>query len=152
MTKFGSLKRDNEEKPKLVKPSPDGTIESSSDTLPTPPDGGWGWMVVLGSFMIHVIADGVAYSFGIFLSDLIDHFDAGRGEVGWISSLMVGMTFCSGESKVPGGQGTRVPLVLCLDFLNIYWIFHASHLECYHIKLLNVMYFSEISQQNWNTV
>lgn len=96
MTKFGSLKRDDEQKPKLVKPSPDGTIVSSSDTLPTPPDGGWGWMVVLGSFMIHVIADGVAYSFGIFLGDLIEHFDAGRGDVGWISSLMVGITYCSG--------------------------------------------------------
>ena len=113
MTKFGSLKRDNEDKPKLVKPSSDGTIESSSDTLPTPPDGGWGWMVVLGSFMIHVIADGVAYSFGIFLGDLIDHFDAGRGDVGWISSLMVGMTFCSGGWGAGGRvQGDMCPLTL----------------------------------------
>ena len=29
------------------------TIETKS--LPTPPDGGWGWMVVFASFMIHVL-------------------------------------------------------------------------------------------------
>lgn len=110
MTKFGSLKRDSEQKPKLVKSSPDATVVSSNDTLPTPPDGGWGWMVVLGSFFIHVIADGVAYSFGIFLGALIDDFDAGRGDVGWISSLMVGMTFCSGPivSALTNKYGCRV--------------------------------------------
>lgn len=30
--------------------------EEESD-LPPPPDGGWGWMVVFGSFMIHVISE-----------------------------------------------------------------------------------------------
>lgn len=24
--------------------------------LPVPPDGGWGWMVVFGSFMIHIMS------------------------------------------------------------------------------------------------
>lgn len=30
-------------------------------------DGGWGWIVVVGSFFIHVFADGIVYSFGILL-------------------------------------------------------------------------------------
>lgn len=30
-------------------------------------DGGWGWIVVIGSFFIHVFADGIVYSFGILL-------------------------------------------------------------------------------------
>jgi hypothetical protein len=29
--------------------------EELSLTMPQPPDGGWGWMVVLGSFMIHIV-------------------------------------------------------------------------------------------------
>ena len=64
--------------------------------LPTPPDGGWGWMVVFGSFIIHVIADGVAYSFGIFYIEFLEYFQAGRGPTGWIGSLMVGITWGSG--------------------------------------------------------
>lgn len=30
--------------------------EDEDSELPPPPDGGWGWMVVFGSFMIHVIS------------------------------------------------------------------------------------------------
>jgi len=36
----------------------DSSSEDPSDSsLPTPPDGGWGWWVVFGSFMIHVIGE-----------------------------------------------------------------------------------------------
>ncbi|CAB4063538.1 SLC16A14 [Lepeophtheirus salmonis] len=45
--------------------------------LPPPPDGGWGWFVVFGSFMIHVIADGVTYSFGIFIEEFMHYFGVG---------------------------------------------------------------------------
>ncbi|ELT97769.1 hypothetical protein CAPTEDRAFT_62745, partial [Capitella teleta] len=64
--------------------------------LPTPPDGGWGWMVVFGSFMIHVVADGVAYSFGVFLPTFLEYFDSPRSETAWLGSLMIGVTWGSG--------------------------------------------------------
>ena len=75
-----------------------GKRQVTEEVLPTPPDGGWGWMVVFGSFIIHVIADGVAYSFGIFYIEFLEFFGAGRGPTGWIGSLMVGITWGSGLS------------------------------------------------------
>ncbi|CAH1982807.1 unnamed protein product [Acanthoscelides obtectus] len=69
--------------------------EEESDS-PAPPDGGWGWMVVFGSFMIHVITDGVTYSFGIFYDEFLDYFKEGKGPTSWILSILVGVTLCSG--------------------------------------------------------
>jgi hypothetical protein len=61
------------------------------------PDGGWGWMVVFASFMIHLIADGVTYTFGIFYFELLKHFASGKGLTAWIPSIMTGMTFAIGQ-------------------------------------------------------
>ena len=65
--------------------------------LPPAPDGGWGWVVVFGSFMVHVIADGIAYSFGIYVEDFVAHFGCSRGAVGTLGSLMLGVTWGSGK-------------------------------------------------------
>ncbi|XP_001606934.1 monocarboxylate transporter 13 isoform X1 [Nasonia vitripennis] len=63
---------------------------------PPPPDGGWGWVVVFASFMVHVITDGVTYSYGIFHADFLLYFGASDQAVSWITSLLVGVTYCSG--------------------------------------------------------
>lgn len=34
-------------------------------------DGGYGWLVVLGSFLIHVFADGFVYSFGVIGESIV---------------------------------------------------------------------------------
>ncbi|XP_023340234.1 monocarboxylate transporter 12 isoform X2 [Eurytemora carolleeae] len=70
--------------------------EEDNQPIVPPPDGGWGWAVVFASFMIHVIADGITYSFGIFLVELIRVFDSDRGATSLIPSILVGVTLGSG--------------------------------------------------------
>ncbi|XP_033169755.1 monocarboxylate transporter 12 [Drosophila mauritiana] len=70
--------------------------EMDMERQPTPPDGGWGWVVVFGSFMIHIVTDGMTYSFGIFYNEFLDYFNEGKGYTAWIASIMVGVTFSSG--------------------------------------------------------
>ncbi|KAF8767570.1 Monocarboxylate transporter 12 like protein [Argiope bruennichi] len=69
---------------------------SEEATMPTPPDGGWGWVVVFASFMIHVVADGVTYTFGIFYYEFLKYYGESKGTTAWVASIMVGTTYCIG--------------------------------------------------------
>ncbi|XP_043685849.1 monocarboxylate transporter 9 isoform X1 [Vespula pensylvanica] len=74
-------------------------MENNSLRIPAlakPPDGGWGWVVVFASFLIHVIIDGMTYSFGVFYLELLYYFEEGKGATAWIASILVGVTLCSG--------------------------------------------------------
>ncbi len=67
---------------------------------PIATDGGWGWVVVFGSFLIHVFADGIVYSFGIMVSELLDAFGEGRAKTSWVVSLLVGLTLGTGSPTI----------------------------------------------------
>ncbi|CAL1534046.1 unnamed protein product [Lymnaea stagnalis] len=55
-----------------------------------PPDGGWGWVVVLSSFSISLLVDGVCFSFGIFFDEFREEFGTNKGETSWIGSVLNG--------------------------------------------------------------
>ncbi|CAG5118616.1 unnamed protein product [Candidula unifasciata] len=57
---------------------------------PTPPDGGWGWMVVLASFLCNMIVDGVCFSFGVVAKTYQKEFAASHSMVGWVGSSLAG--------------------------------------------------------------
>lgn len=65
--------------------------------LPPPPDGGWGWVIVAVSFLCNAIVDGIAYSFSPFLDTISVQFDAPKGKVAWIPSLLAGVYLSAGE-------------------------------------------------------
>lgn len=68
---------------------------------PSPPDGGWGWVVCAASFLCNMILDGIAYCFGVMISPLCDYFDSDKGTVSWVGSLLCGVYLMSGP--VVGG-------------------------------------------------
>ena len=59
-------------------------------------DGGWGWMVVLGSFLCQLIADGCAFSFGILYVELLDYFGESKSKTAWIGSLFIAVPLITG--------------------------------------------------------
>ena len=79
------------------------------------PDGGWGWMIVFASFMIHFIMDGwvnrvcfslkneligdrITYSMGdVFLRPMIDDLKKSRGSVSTIFGLLPAITLATGK-------------------------------------------------------
>jgi hypothetical protein len=61
-----------------------------------PPDGGWGWVVVVAAFVTNLIADGVTFTFGIIYVDLLRYFGEGKSKTAWIGGLFMSMPLISG--------------------------------------------------------
>ncbi|OWF52347.1 Monocarboxylate transporter 12 [Mizuhopecten yessoensis] len=55
-----------------------------------PPDGGWGWVVMLSTFVISMIIDGVNFTFGIFVPAFLRHFGESKGKTQSLNSVMFG--------------------------------------------------------------
>ncbi|XP_019646470.1 PREDICTED: monocarboxylate transporter 12-like [Branchiostoma belcheri] len=56
-----------------------------------PPNGGWGWMVVVGTFFIHVVVVGSTKAFGVFYAEFREVFQESAGITSFISSILGGM-------------------------------------------------------------
>ena len=54
-------------------------------------DGGYGWVIVAASFLAYFIADGWAYSFGIFYPEILAVFNEGKGKTALIGALLYGI-------------------------------------------------------------
>lgn len=72
----------------------------------TPPDGGWGWAVVLGAF----ISIGFSYAFPksltIYYKEIQEYFSVSYSQIAWVSSVMLAAMYAGGEWKLAAGQQT----------------------------------------------
>ena len=55
-------------------------------------DGGWGWVIVFGTFFIIFLIGGANFSFSLLYLEFVDLFGASRAVAGWIASLHMFMT------------------------------------------------------------
>jgi MCP family monocarboxylic acid transporter-like MFS transporter 2 len=79
----------------------------------TPPDGGWGWAVVVGAF----ISIGFSYAFPksitVFFKEIEGIFNATTSEVSWISSIMLAVMYAGGpiSSVLVNKYGSRPVMI-----------------------------------------
>ncbi|XP_056305997.1 monocarboxylate transporter 2 [Danio aesculapii] len=79
----------------------------------TPPDGGWGWAVVFGSF----ISIGFSYAFPksltIYFKEIQDYFSISYSQIAWVSSIMLATMYAGGpvSSILVNRYGSR-PVVI----------------------------------------
>ncbi|XP_020785448.2 monocarboxylate transporter 2-like [Boleophthalmus pectinirostris] len=79
----------------------------------TPPDGGWGWAVVLASF----ISIGFSYAFPksltVYFKEIQEYFGVSYSEIAWVSSVMLATMYAAGpiSSVLVNRYGSR-PVVM----------------------------------------
>ncbi|XP_028601459.2 monocarboxylate transporter 2 [Podarcis muralis] len=78
-----------------------------------PPDGGWGWVVVFGSF----ISIGFSYAFPkaitVFFKEIQEIFGTSYSQIAWISSIMLAVMYAGGpiSSVLVNKYGSRPVMI-----------------------------------------
>ena len=65
----------------FMSPAPAVTVQQASK-----PDGGWGWLVCVGTFLVNFIVFGIHNSFGVIYANLLDELRLGEAETGRLLS------------------------------------------------------------------
>ncbi|KAJ6217390.1 hypothetical protein RDWZM_008547 [Blomia tropicalis] len=78
------------------------------------PDGGYGWVIVLASFLCNLIVDGIAYTFGLFLDIFVLHFGTSKSKVALCGALLNGCYLGAGPiiSSLANRYGCRFVTIL----------------------------------------
>ncbi|XP_032293102.1 monocarboxylate transporter 9 isoform X1 [Drosophila virilis] len=61
-----------------------------------PPDGGYGWVVLILSFLAQLIVDGIVFTIGILLPHMANEFNVSNGQVVLVGSVQIGCYFFGG--------------------------------------------------------
>lgn len=94
----------------------DSICSSKSEQEPEPqiPDGGWGWVVVVASFFVATVADGLAFSYGLVNERLVIFFGKTEAQTSIIGSLFISVPLIAGPimSALVDRYGCRKMTVL----------------------------------------
>ncbi|KAK7078555.1 hypothetical protein SK128_024200 [Halocaridina rubra] len=103
------------------------------------PDGGWGWVVVAASFMVHCIADGVTMSFGVLFVELLNYFEEGKSLTSWVGSLFMAIPLLAGPlaSVLTDRYGCRT-VTICGAVVACFGSFVSAFVNTIPLLLLTV--------------
>lgn len=62
-------------------------------------DGGWGWLVCFGSFVINFILDGIMFFFGVMLFIFFEYFGEFKAKIFWIGFVLFGLSMIFGKVR-----------------------------------------------------
>lgn len=71
--------------------------KNNKDSTDLAPDGGWGWIVCIGTFFANFIADGTMFSSGVQMMAFLKYFGETKAATAWVSSSQLGLSMMMGE-------------------------------------------------------
>lgn len=75
------------------------SVVSSDQTVNGPPDGGWGWVIMVASLILIFLTDGVAFSVGTLYPSIKEDFDADSAKASLVSSLINAFSLLLGKTS-----------------------------------------------------
>ncbi|XP_034102187.1 uncharacterized protein LOC117566752 [Drosophila albomicans] len=104
-----------------------------------PPDGGYGWLVLVLSFLAQLIVDGIVFSIGILLPYISEEFNVSSAQVILVGSIQIGCYFMGGafSSALINSYGFR-PVALLGVIISAASILLASF--CPNLPLMIIFY------------
>lgn len=64
-----------------------------------PPDGGWGWVIVMTGFMASSIMDGISYCFFLYRDPMVHDLEIDPSDISFLSALFTGFYFIGGKNS-----------------------------------------------------
>jgi len=64
--------------------------------VPAAPDGGWGWVIIIISFVCCAVVDGMCSVFGVLLPGLVYYFEESTAKTALAGSVLAGGFLLSG--------------------------------------------------------
>ncbi|NWI66618.1 MOT14 protein, partial [Todus mexicanus] len=114
----------------------DSKIGSKPAELNPNIDGGWAWMIVLSSFLVHILTMGSQMALGILNMKWLEEFNQSRGLTAWVSSLSMGITLIVGpfiglfismcgcrKTAIIGGILNALGWILSAYVSNVHYLF-----------------------------
>ncbi|XP_005112301.1 monocarboxylate transporter 12 [Aplysia californica] len=116
----------------------DGKEEEGGDDTPKAPDGGYGWLVVLGCFLSHVITGGFERSDGVFFLQFLSRYGMSAQLTAWPGALVstirlflgpvssaLGNRFSIRSTTMVGGILIAIGFILTSQSPNFYFLFFS---------------------------
>lgn len=69
----------------------------NNEMITIPPDGGWGWIIVIASFIIFLITEGIIYSYGVFFQVITKELNFTRSQISLIGAVKASSICLSGK-------------------------------------------------------
>lgn len=112
------------------------SVENILDSIPTPPDGGYGWIICFVAFLSNFVVDGICSSMGIVKNGFKEKYLVNETVGNLIGSLLIGSYLLAGPfvAGLVDKYGARM-IVVTGAFVSFMAFFFSTYINIFELFL-----------------